>query len=69
MSAHADYRELLAWLEPMVQGLRKVFLVHGEPQQAETFAKTLRSTYNLDVAVPEPGQSFELAAVPVQSST
>jgi metallo-beta-lactamase family protein len=68
LSAHADYRELLAWIEPMVPGLRKVFLVHGEPQQAETFAKLLRSTYKLDVAVPGLGESFELAPVAAPSS-
>jgi predicted metal-dependent RNase len=35
--------------------------VHGEPQQAQTLAKLLRSTYNLKVAIPAPGQSFDLA--------
>jgi len=60
LSGHADYNELLAWLKPVASHLRKVFLVHGEQQQAESFAKLLHSTYNLDVTVPAPGQSFEL---------
>ena len=60
LSAHADQGELLEWIRPLAPSLRKVFLVHGEPQQAETFARLLHSTYNLDVAVPGPGQSFEL---------
>ncbi|SPF36094.1 Beta-lactamase domain protein [Candidatus Sulfopaludibacter sp. SbA4] len=60
LSAHADQGELLEWIRPLAPSLRKVFLVHGEPQQAQTFAKLLHSTYNLEVAVPVPGQSFEL---------
>jgi metallo-beta-lactamase family protein len=60
LSGHADQHELLQWIEPLAPSLRKVFLVHGEPQQAEVLAKLLNSTYGLDVVVPSPGQSFEL---------
>jgi metallo-beta-lactamase family protein len=60
LSGHADQRELVEWVKPLASSLRKVFLVHGEPQQAETLAKLLRSTYGLDVAVPAPGQSFDV---------
>jgi len=60
LSGHADQRELLNWIKPLTATLRKVFLVHGEPQQAETLAKLLHSTYGLEVVVPSPGQSFDL---------
>ncbi len=60
LSAHADQRELLEWVRPMAKGLRKVFLVHGEPQQAQTFCRLLHSEFGLDVAIPSPGESFEL---------
>jgi metallo-beta-lactamase family protein len=60
LSGHADQRELLDWVKPLAPHLKKVFLVHGEPRQAETFAKLLHSTYNLEVMAPAPGQSFEL---------
>ncbi len=60
LSGHADQHELLDWVRPLAGRLRKVFLVHGEPQQAAAFAKVLRSDFGLDVAVPTPGQSFEL---------
>ena len=63
LSGHADQHELLEWVRPLASHLRKVFLVHGEPQQSETFAKLLRSTYGLEAIVPSPGQSFELPAV------
>lgn len=59
-SAHADQAELLSWvgrLEPMP---RTIFLVHGEPQPAETLANLLRERTTATVHVPEKGQEFEL---------
>jgi metallo-beta-lactamase family protein len=61
LSGHADQGELLQWIRPMVPSLRKVFLVHGEPHQADILAGLLRSQYHLDVVCPTPGQSFDLA--------
>ncbi|MBZ5581504.1 MAG: MBL fold metallo-hydrolase [Acidobacteriia bacterium] len=60
LSGHADQNELLAWIKPLAPALRKVFLVHGEPQQAQTVARLLDSTYGLDVAIASPGESFEI---------
>jgi metallo-beta-lactamase family protein len=60
LSAHADQHELLEWIRPVAPSLRKVFLVHGEPQQSQTLAKLLHNTYGLDAAVPAPGESFDL---------
>jgi metallo-beta-lactamase family protein len=61
LSGHADQSELLQWIKPMAPTLRKVFLVHGEPQQAETLAKLLHSQLGLDVLRPAPGDSFDLS--------
>jgi len=36
LSGHADQRELLQWMEPVVPTLKKVFLVHGEPAAQQT---------------------------------
>ena len=47
---------------PLVGSVRKVFLVHGEPQQSETLAKLLKSQYNLETVAPAPGQGFELSS-------
>jgi metallo-beta-lactamase family protein len=63
LSGHADQSELLPWIEPMVPTLRKVFLVHGEPEQSKTLAGLLASRYNLDVVCPRPGDSFEIGSV------
>ena len=60
LSGHADQRELLLWLKPMVAGLKKVFLVHGEPAQTAAFAKAAQQQYGIETVMPERGQSFEL---------
>ncbi len=60
LSGHADQHELIEWLRPVAPTLRKVFLVHGEPQQSATLAQLLQATFGLDAVVPAPGQSFEL---------
>ncbi|HKE25195.1 MAG TPA: MBL fold metallo-hydrolase [Bryobacteraceae bacterium] len=61
LSGHADQHELLNWIEPFAGGLRGVFLVHGEPQQAQTLAKLLNSQYGLEVHIAKPGDVFELS--------
>lgn len=60
LSGHADQRELLAWMKPMAPSLKRVFLVHGELEQANALAQAIRERYALDVVIPERGQSFEL---------
>ncbi len=60
LSGHADQRELLEWLKPMASSLRKLFLVHGEPAQAEAFAAAVRERYELDVAIPGRGDIHTL---------
>jgi metallo-beta-lactamase family protein len=51
---------MLAWMEPIARGLKKVFLVHGEPKQQAAFVAAIRERYGLDVVAPERGQSFDL---------
>lgn len=59
-SGHADRDELLEWVETMSQRPRKVFLVHGEPEPAQAFAETLQRQLNLNVTIPDEGQTFKL---------
>jgi metallo-beta-lactamase family protein len=61
LSGHADQKELLTWMQPLVKTLKKVFLVHGEPQ-AQTALKTeIQKAYGLDVVIPARGDKFEIA--------
>jgi metallo-beta-lactamase family protein len=60
LSGHADREEMLAWMKPLVNGLKKVFLVHGEPQQQAAFITAIRERYGLEAVAPERGQNFDL---------
>ncbi len=54
-SGHADRDDFIAYLTPMVGKVKKVRLIHGEREQAEALAETLRELGFTDVAVPGPG--------------
>jgi metallo-beta-lactamase family protein len=45
---------------PLARSIRKVFLVHGEPEQSATLAKLLHSEHGLEAEPVRPGQSFDL---------
>ncbi len=61
MSGHADQNELLAWMKPMARGLKKVFLVHGEPTQMEALKVRIEGEYGVEVVIPQRGDSHILA--------
>lgn len=59
-SAHADQKGLYTYIEKL-KGLKKVFLVHGEPQAAEALQKLLQAKLpQLSVYIPMPGEEFEV---------
>ena len=60
LSGHADQRELLLWLKPLVPSLKAVFLVHGEPSQSAALAAAIREQYGTETVVPKRGESFQL---------
>ncbi len=60
LSGHADREEMLRWMEPIAAGLKKVFLVHGEPEQQAAFITATRERYRLEVVAPARGESFDL---------
>ena len=59
-SAHADQRELIEWVLRLDPLPRTIFLVHGEPEPAETLAALLRERTGATVHVPSPGEEFDL---------
>lgn len=60
LSAHADQNELLKWMKPMAGSLKKIFLVHGEPEGAAALEKAIRAEYGVETLVPGWGESFAL---------
>ena len=60
LSGHADYYEILHWLEPMTVAPRRVFVTHGEPEQSTALAEHFRSTRGWTCEIPRLGDSAEL---------
>ena len=58
-SAHADRSDLLDYASK-VEGVKKIFLVHGEEDSQAAFKKALTSNGFKDIETPKPGDSFEL---------
>jgi metallo-beta-lactamase family protein len=60
MSAHADGDELVRWLRGVSRPPARVFVVHGEPESAETFAGRLRQELGWQATVPKYLDAVEL---------
>jgi metallo-beta-lactamase family protein len=61
LSAHADWKEVLRWLEPLRETPpRRSFTTHGEPEAAAAMASHIREHFGWRVDAPEYGQSVEL---------
>jgi metallo-beta-lactamase family protein len=60
-SAHADRDELLRWASALKRPPRGAFVVHGEPEVAEGFARTLSARTGWAASVPSTGDTVALA--------
>jgi metallo-beta-lactamase family protein len=60
LSGHADQSELLEWMEPVVPTLKKVFLVHGEPDAQQTLKVEIEKLYKLEVVCPKRDERYEV---------
>jgi predicted metal-dependent RNase len=47
-------------MEPLTRSVKQVFLVHGEYPQQQALAAVIRDRYNLEVVIPDRGDSFTL---------
>ena len=60
-SAHADWKEVLQWLEGMESGVpSRTFLTHGEPEAANAMAGHITERFGWNVHVPQYGERVEL---------
>jgi metallo-beta-lactamase family protein len=61
-SAHADANGLLEFATAVSrQGdIKKIFVVHGEPDQSEALAGRLRETLGMEVIIPRRNEIFDL---------
>lgn len=59
-SAHADYIEILNWLEQSQISPRKVFVTHGEPGAALKMKEHINDRFHWSCEVPKQDQEFTL---------
>lgn len=59
-SAHADYNETLAWLSSFNTAPRKVFIVHGEPEQSRSLGEKIGKQFGWPIEIPEYLNQYEL---------
>jgi metallo-beta-lactamase family protein len=59
-SAHADWKEILHWMQPLPTAPKRVFITHGEPEAAAAMAAHIREHFSWTVEVPAYGDKFEL---------
>jgi len=57
-SAHADARQLMAWLRTMPEGPGQVYIVHGEMGPADELRKRIKHELGWRALVPEHGSSW-----------
>jgi metallo-beta-lactamase family protein len=60
LSAHADYDEIVAWMETAKKAPRRVFVTHGAPEASEALRVQIESRLGWRVEVPELGESLRL---------
>lgn len=60
MSAHADYAEILAWMENFREAPRKIYITHGEPEAAQAMARWIEEKFGWNTMVPAYMDSEEL---------
>ncbi len=63
LSAHADYAEILAWLEHFESPPRQTFVTHGEPKAADALRHRIEENLGWRTCVPE-----YLETVPLESA-
>jgi len=59
-SAHADRDELLKWLSGFKNRPRRLFVTHGEPESARSFAEFVEAELGWDTMVPDYKDRVEL---------
>jgi len=52
-SAHADYKDILEWLEHFKKKPRKIFITHGEPVSSENLKKEIEEKFDVKCHIPK----------------
>lgn len=67
VSGHADKEGLLAWLSGFTTPVKRVFVVHGEDDVTDLFARTVSETFHVETFAPYPSAVYDLGADRIES--
>jgi metallo-beta-lactamase family protein len=60
MSAHADSKEIVHWLQGFTKPPQLTFIVHGEPAAMQALSATIDQTFHWKTKMPQHGETVEL---------
>lgn len=60
LSAHADYNEIMEWLNHFERPPTMTFIVHGEPVAADAMRHRIEENLRWEVTVPDYLETVEL---------
>lgn len=52
LSAHADQKGLINWMNQLKKKPGKIFIVHGEPESADALRVKIKDVYGWDCEIP-----------------
>jgi metallo-beta-lactamase family protein len=58
VSGHADADQIIGWLRAMRRAPDEAFVVHGEPDAADTLRLCIKDELGWNVRVPQHGEVF-----------
>ena len=58
-SAHSDRTEMIRWLSGFQAPPKRLFLIHGEPDAAQSFSARVQQQLHWNVSIPKLGDSFD----------
>lgn len=61
ISGHADKKGLIQWVEALKRKPRQIFIVHGEDEVCDSFARCLCEEYGERAMAPYSGACYDLA--------
>lgn len=59
-SAHADQQRLQYWISKINKPIKKIFLVHGEPEIQDVLLHKIEDEEGMDVCIPKNEETIEL---------
>ena len=65
-SAHADQSMLLDWISKFKVKPKKIFIVHGEEEQANALSKLIEHLYKIKTVIPNLGDKFKIEKFKVE---